>query len=244
MAAIQEMCGRIGLITKHGIAGVIKRHYSPRLMYAVALITIPACIMNISADLSGIGAVSNMVFPQIPAPVYILIFTLIIFFSIIFFSYKKFSSIMKWLTITLFMYFIIPFLVHGNNLREILKSSIVPYISRNKDFLMIIVAILGTTISPYLFFREASEEVEEEAGQISEAKANHKKMISIPKREKLMQEDNFVGMLFSQVAMYFIILTAGTVLFRNGITNISTVQDVAAALRPLAGNASYLLFAF
>ena len=109
---------------------------------------------------------------------------------------------------------------------------------------MIIVAILGTTISPYLFFREASEEVEEEAGQISEAKANHKKMISIPKREKLMQEDNFVGMLFSQVAMYFIILTAGTVLFRNGITNISTVQDVAAALRPLAGNASYLLFAF
>ncbi len=243
MVTIQEMCGRIWLITKHGISGVIKKYYSPWLMYGVALLTIPACIMNIAADLSGMGAVSHLVFPQVGSQIFIFGFAIIIFFSVIYFSYRKFSSIMKWLTITLALYLIIPFLVHSNSWLEIFRSTFIPHVTRNKDFLMIIVAILWTTISPYLFFWEASIEKEEETEEIREAKGLGKRMRSMFKREKFMQQDNFIGMFFSQLAMYFIILTAWLVLFKNGITNVATVQDVASALKPLAGEWSYALFA-
>jgi len=114
---------------------------------------------------------------------------------------------MKWLTITLAVYIIIPFLV-DNNYLEILKFTFIPKITRSKDFFMILVAILGTTISPYLFFWEASVEVEDEKQEIKEAKIAHKRMPSMLQREKAMQKDNFFGMLFSNIAMYFIILTA------------------------------------
>lgn len=242
MTAIQEICGRIWLITKHWISGVIKRHYSPWLMYVVWALTIPACIFNIWADLSGMWAVANLVLPDIHSQVFIFWFSIIIVLSIIFFSYPKFASIMKRLTITLAVYIIIPFLVNNNYL-EILKFTFIPHITRNKDFLMILVAILWTTISPYLFFWEASVEVEDEKEEIQEAKDVHKKMPSMLQREKTMQKDNFFGMLFSNIAMYFIILTAWSVLFKNGITNVATVQDVASALKPLAWNWSYALFA-
>lgn len=198
--------------------------------------------MNIGADLSGMGAVAQMIFPQVNALIWIFMFSIIMVVSVIFFPYKKFESIMKWLAIVLVVYMVIPFLMHQNWM-SILSSAFIPHIEFNKEFIAIIVAILGTTISPYLFVWEASMEVEEVKELDRENKKDHTIFPPMKRRVRLMQEGNAIGMIFSNVATFFIILTAGTILFSHGITNIGTVQDAANALRPLAGEWSYLLFA-
>lgn len=233
MIAIQEMCARAGVVTKRGLASVIKRHYSKTVLYLIILLTVPAIVLNIGADIAAVGAVSNMLVPQVPGVLFSVIFTAGLAAVLIKYPYRKFASLMKWLCISLFAYFVVPFLINVNWGR-VLTATLLPTISSNLQFILIIVAVLGTTISPYLFFWQASMEVEE-----SEHRHKH-----VNRRiMKDMNLDVIVGMVFSNVVMFFIILTAGTVLFTAGINNISTVQDAALALRPLAGNASYLLFA-
>lgn len=241
MSAIQEMCGRIGLVQRQGIIAVIKKYYSKKLVYLVALITVPACILNIAADLSGMGAVANMLVPSVNSNIFAAIFAILICLFMIFLPYRKLEKILKWSAFVLLVYLIVPFLVKQDWI-NILKSAVFPQIQFNKQFLTILVAILGTTISPYLFVWEAAMEKEE----LLEKERNGNLAIQNPenihKEIKIMQKDNLFGMFFSNLIMFFIILTAGTILFGK-VGEIQTVEQAARALEPIAGQNAYLLFA-
>lgn len=235
MAAIQQMCARIGLVTSHGLTGALKNNYPRPVLYLMLLFSFPAIVMNIGADIAGMGAVGNLLFPSIDATYFSVVFTIILLGLIIYLPYQKIASTLKYLCIALLVYLIVPFLYKQDWL-QILKSSFIPTIKFDKDFMGIIVGILGTTISPYLFFWQASVEVEE---------MNHKKKHLMVNKKIIhdMKEDVDFGMSFSGLVMYFIILTTGTVLFKAGIHQIDTVEQAAMALKPLAGNLAYLLFA-
>jgi len=237
MASIQEMCARIGLVTSHGLAGTLKSHYSKPVLYLMLLFSFPAIVMNIGADIAGMGAVGNMLFPSIKATYFSIGFTILLLVLIVYLPYQKFALVLKYLCLVLLVYLIVPFL-YKQDWVEVLKSTFIPTIKFDKNFLSILVAILGTTISPYLFFWQATMEVE---GQKTK---NRKKLLIVNKRiiREMRQDVNF-GMLFSNFVMFFIILTAGSVLFNGNIHKIETVEQAARALKPLAGNASYLLFA-
>ena len=234
MAAIQGMCGRIGLVTQHGLAGTLKRYYPKQFLYVILVLSFPAITFNIGADLQGMGAVANMLFPKVPVWAFCVFFTAFLLFIIIKYSFDKISMILKWLCLSLLLYIIIPFLV-STDIMQILHSSLIPSIHFNSDFFAILVAILGTTISPYLFFWQATMEAE----VISRQTENSKPVKSLLKDMRL---DVNVGMLFSNAVMFFIILTSGEVLYKAGITQIETVDQAAKALEPLTGELSYLFF--
>jgi Mn2+/Fe2+ NRAMP family transporter len=191
--------------------------------------------MNIGADIAGMGAVGNLLFPSIHSIYFSVVFTIILLVLIVFLPYQKMASILKYLCIVLLVYFVIPFLYKQDWL-AVLKSTFIPTIKFDKNFISILVAILGTTISPYLFFWQATMEVEEKKLKSTNLIVD-KKMISD------MNHDVDFGMLFSNLTMFFIILTTGTVLFNGNIHQIDTVEQAANALKPLAGNLAYLLFA-
>ena len=235
MAAIQGMCARIGLVTKHGLAGALKRHYDRRLLYPLLLLTFPAITFNIGADIQGMGAVANLLFPRIPVPVFSTFITGILMVVIIKFRYKRIALVLKWLCLTLLLYVILPFLV-DTDLKAVFKSVLIPSVHFNKDFFIVLVAILGTTISPYLFFWQATMEAESMAHKGREIEPN-------PRLLREMRVDVNFGMLFSNTVMFFIILTAGEVLFKAGIRQIDTVDQAAKALEPLTGELSYHFFA-
>ena len=235
MAAIQEMCARIGMVTSKGLTGTLKTHYPKYILYIMVLFSCPAIIMNIGADIAGMGAVGNLLFPSIDASFFSVSFTVILLISIIYFPYLKIASILKYLCVVLLVYFIVPFLFKQNWL-NIFKSTFVPSIKFDKDFMGMVVAIFGTTISPYLFFWQATMEVEEMKHLKKHTMVN-KKLIHD------MKQDVDFGMGFSGVVAWFIILTTGTVLYNAGIHKIDTVEQAAQALRPIAGDFSYFLFA-
>ncbi len=235
MASIQQMCARIGLVTSQGLTGTLKKHYPKPILYLMLLFSFPAIVMNIGADIAGMGAVGNMLFPAIDANFFSVLFTIILLGLIIFLPYQKIASVLKYLCIVMLVYFVVPFL-YKQDFGAILKATFIPTIKFNKDFIAIIVGILGTTISPYLFFWQASVEVEEMKNKRKHLVVN-KKII-----HEINQDVDF-GMTISGFVMYFIILTAGTVLYNGGIHQIDTVEQAAMALKPLAGNLAYLLFA-
>lgn len=235
MAAIQQMCARIGLVTSHGLTGALKENYPRPVLYLMLLFSFPAIVMNIGADIAGMGAVGNLLFPAIDATYFSVLFTIVLLGLIIYLPYQKIAAILKYLCIVMLVYFIVPFL-YKQDLGQIFKNTFVPTVKFEKDFMAILVGILGTTISPYLFFWQASMEVEE-------MNKNKKHLIVNKKIIHEMQEDVDFGMSFSGFVMYFIILTTGTVLFNGGIHQIDTVEQAAMALKPLAGNLAYLLFA-
>lgn len=234
MASIQGMCARIGLVTSHGLAGTLKNHYSKPVLYLMLLFSFPAIVMNIGADIAGMGAVGNLLFPSIHAIYFSIFFTILLLVLIIYLPYLRIAAVLKYLCVALFVYLIVPFL-YKQDWFAVLKSTFIPTIKFDKDFISILVAILGTTISPYLFFWQATMEVED---------VKHKqKHLVVNKRviDDMIQDVDF-GMLFSNLVMFFIILTTGSVLFNGGIHKIDTVEQAAQALKPLAGNAAYLLF--
>jgi len=235
MASIQEMCARIGLVTSQGLAGTLKTNYSKPVLYLMLLFSFPAIVMNIGADIAGMGAVGNLLFPSIHATYFSIGFTIVLLILIIFLPYQRIASILKYLCIVLLVYLIVPFL-YKQDWIAVLKSTFIPTIKFDKDFISILVAILGTTISPYLFFWQATMEVEDQKKMKRDLVVN-KRIISE------MRKDVDFGMLFSNLVMFFIILTTGSVLFNGGIHQIDTVEQAAKALKPLAGNAAYLLFA-
>jgi NRAMP (natural resistance-associated macrophage protein)-like metal ion transporter len=235
MAAIQQMCARIGLVTAQGLTGTLKKHYPKPILYLMLLFSFPAIVMNIGADIAGMGAVGNLLFPSIDATFFSVFFTLLLLALIIYLPYQKIASVLKYLCIVMLVYFVVPFLYH-QDFKEIAKSTFIPTIHFNKEFVAILVGILGTTISPYLFFWQASVEVEEMKHKKKHLMVNKKIMHE-------MQEDVDFGMSISGFVMYFIILTAGTVLYSAGVHKIDTVEQAAEALRPLAGDLAYLLFA-
>ena len=233
MAGIQQMCAKIGIVTNNGLTGTLKRYYPKYILYIMLLFSFPAIIMNIGADIAGMGAVGNLLFPSIDANYFSVFFTLLLMGLIIYLPYQKMASILKYLCIVMLVYFIVPFLYH-QDFNAIIKATFIPKIEFNKEFIGILVGILGTTISPYLFFWQASVEVEE--------RKNNLKLVVNKKIVHAMEKDVDFGMGFSGLVMYFIILTTGTVLYNNGMHEINTVQDAANALKPLAGNLAYMLF--
>jgi NRAMP (natural resistance-associated macrophage protein)-like metal ion transporter len=234
MAAIQQMCARIGLVTSQGLTGTLKKHYPRPILYLMLLFSFPAIIMNIGADIAGMGAVGNLLFPTIEANYFSVIFTIILLGLIIYLPYQKIASVLKYLCIVMLVYFIVPFL-YKQDFTAIIKATFIPTIRFDKNFMAIIVGILGTTISPYLFFWQASVEVEE--------MKNRKHIIVNKKIIREINQDVDFGMTVSGFVMYFIILTTGTVLYNGGIHQIDTVEQAAMALKPIAGNLAYLLFA-
>lgn len=235
MASIQQMCARIGIITEQGLTGTLKKHYPRAILYLMLLFSFPAIVMNIGADIAGMGAVGNLLFPSIDAGFFSVFFTVLLLILIIYLPYKKMASILKYLCIVMLVYFVVPFL-YKQDYGSILTNTFIPKIEFNKEFMATLVGILGTTISPYLFFWQASVEVEEQKSRKNRVVVDKK---FIPEVDK----DVDLGMIFSGLVMYFIILTTGTVLHQAGITNIQTVEDAARAMQPLAGDAAYLLFA-
>ncbi|HEY8690861.1 MAG TPA: divalent metal cation transporter [Chitinophagaceae bacterium] len=234
MAAIQGMCARIGIVTTQGLTVTLKNHYPKSILYLMLLFSFPAITLNIGADIQGMGAVAHMMLPAIPAFSYSIIFTAILMVVIIKYPYQKLAKILKWLCLSVLLYIIVPFMVK-QDWGIVLKNTVVPTIKFNKEFLSILVALLGTTISPYLFFWQATMEAED--------MQHSKRKIMVNKRILgNMKEDVNIGMLLSNVVMFFIILTAGAVLFKAGIHKIDTVDQAAKALEPLAGKLTYLIF--
>ncbi|QQG41000.1 MAG: Nramp family divalent metal transporter [Candidatus Levyibacteriota bacterium] len=241
MVAVQEMSGRIGLITGKGLAGVIKEHYSKKILYPAVLLLFVANTINIGADLGAMAAVAQLVF-GLPFIVWLIGMVITTLVLEIFVSYKLYAKYLKYLTFSLFSYVITAFIVKIN-WQEVLTASIIPSFSFHKEYLFNIVAIFGTTISPYLFFWQASEEVEEEVAhhRIRRMGAGQPKVT--PKDISRLNIDTIVGMFFSNLVMWFIVVTTGATLFTHGIRDIKTAQDAALALRPLAGDFAFGLFA-
>jgi NRAMP (natural resistance-associated macrophage protein)-like metal ion transporter len=235
MAAIQEMCARIGIVTSKGLTGTLKQYYPRPVLWIMVIVSFPAIVLNIGADIAGMGAVSNLLIPGIHPIYFSIAFTGILLLLIIYLPYRKISKILKYLCLFLLLYLIVPFLAHPG-LLTVMKHTFIPVIKFDKNFIGILVAILGTTISPYLFFWQATMEVEE-------LKENKKQIMVNKELMKDMKKDVDYGMLFSNLVMYFIILTAAAVLFKGGIHKIDTVEQAAEALKPLAGNSAYFLFA-
>ena len=231
--SIQEMCARIGLVTNNGLMGTIKKYYPRYVLYTILLICFPSIVLNIGADIAGMGAVGNLLFPKVPAFIFSIVFTMLLIYAIIVWNYRKIATVLKWLCISLFCYILIPFFTH-TQWRSVLHDTFVPSFEWNADYLLALVGILGTTISPYLFFWQASMEVEEE---------NEQQIVVDKIIIEDMQTDVKGGLLLTNIVFYFIILTTGTVLFNAGLHKIDTVEQAAKALQPLAGNMSYALFA-
>jgi Mn2+/Fe2+ NRAMP family transporter len=235
MAAIQEMCARIGLVTRAGLTYTLRNHYPRWLLYAMLLCSFPAITLNIGADIQGMGAVAHMLWPQLPVFVFSIGFTGLLLLFIIFFSWQRIATVLKWMCLSLLLYCVVPFMVH-QNWGNIALHALRPHISFSANFLSILVALMGTTISPYLFFWQATMEAEG-------LQHTHKKIVVNKRVLGNMRADINMGMLLSNLVMFFIILTAGTVLFPAGITHIDTVDEAAKALVPLAGQYAYLAFA-
>jgi len=241
MAAIQEMCGRIGLVTGKGLAGVIKKHYSKKILYSAVLILLVANIINIGADLGAMASSGQLVF-GINFIWWLLGITAITIALEIFVPYRTYAKILKYLAFLLLSYIVVAFVVK-QDWSSIVISTLIPRFSFSKQYLMNIVAILGTTISPYLFFWQANEEVEEEV----EKRQLRSMGAGIPKFKKRdvknLRTDTITGMFFSNLIMFFIIVTTASTLGVHGIINIQTADQAAQALKPIAGNFAYLLFA-
>lgn len=241
MTVIQEMCGRIGLVTGHGLAGVMKRHYSKPVLYTAVFLLVLANTINIGANLGAMAASAQLLI-DIPFIILLLLMTAIVLVLEIFIRYKTYVKVLKYLAMSLLAYIAAAFVIHVD-WPAVIRSTLIPHIEFTKDYVMNIVAIFGTTISPYLFFWQANEEVEEQI-------AHHKLRVLgaglshvTTKDISHLRWDTAIGMFFSNITMWFIIITTGTVLHANGITNIESPQQAAQALQPIAGDFAFVLFA-
>ena len=240
MIAIQEMSARIGRISNLGLAGNIKRFYPRWIMFLIALLIVGANTINIGADMSGMAQALAMVTP-FPEKITAIVMTLVILLITIFLPYKKIFTIFKWLALSLFAYILATFTIHQNWL-EIIRSTLVPSFVLNKEFFIILTAFMGTTMSPYLYFWQANQEIEEKTiEQCKPGRVCHLRPTT-EKELQLLKTDTRIGMTFSNIITFFIIALAASTLFRAGIHNIETLRDAAEALKPLAGEYSYLLF--
>ena len=237
MTAIQEACARIGAVTGKGIAAVIKENYSKKILYGSVILVVVANTINIGADLGAMASATHLVVP-INVAFLTLFFTATILLLEIFVSYKEYAKFLKWLTLSLLAYPLTLFLIKEPWF-TILKATFIPNIQMSFAFLFIITGVFGTTISPYMFFWQASEEVEEERERhlIKHGETHITKSFI-----KSLRIDNFVGMLWSEVTTWCIIVVAATVLNANGIINVATAADAARALEPLVHTFPYAGF--
>ncbi|MGB9124052.1 MAG: divalent metal cation transporter [Nitrosotalea sp.] len=249
MFVIQEICARIGLVTGSGLSGIIKKKYSKKTVYPIISLLLIANTINIGADIGAMSASVKLVFPFLPIVVVTILFTALITCAEIFIPYKKYVTILKYLALSLLAYMITAFIV-GQNWTQILIASIVPHFEFTPSFAMLFVAIFGTTISPYLFFWQASEEAEDNVVK-NKIKNIGEGTPKIDNREiKVMRKDVAIGMAFSQMVMWFIIITTAGTLHAHGVTDIATADQAAQALEPLvhtfphSGELAKIIFAF
>jgi len=236
MFAVQEVCARIGIVTNKGLTKVLLKHYRKKVVLVIVLLLIIANIINIGADLGAMAASLKMV-ANINFYFGLIFFSLVIVLTEVFLGYHIYVKVLKWLTISVFAYIITGIIVHPNWL-HIFKEAFVPYIEFSEEYIFAVIAVFGTSITPYLFFWQTSEEVEEERMQNP-----WMKKCSICDRISRMRTDVGFGMILANIVFFFIILTTAEVLFKNGITNIESAEQAALALKPLGGRFAFLLFA-
>lgn len=242
MAIVQEMCARIGLVTGRGLAGAIRLYYPKWVLYICTGLLFAANTMNIGADLGAMAKATQLLFPRFDFGMLIVFFTIVSLLLQIFSSYQQYARYLKWLALILFSY-VLSALSVNLDFDALVKYTIFPSFTFSKDQIILICAVLGTTISPYLFFWQTSQEVEEEILKGKTTLVLRKNTLTTTEEIKDMRIDVWSGMFISNVVMYFIIAAAAVTLFTNGIQNITTAADAAKALRPIAGEYAYLLFA-
>ena len=239
MAAIQEISARMGRVTGRGIAGNMRRFYPAWMLYVVIVFLVIANIINLGADIGAMGAAVNLLIGG-PALLYCVLFALISVILQIRIPYQTYSGILKWMTLSLFTYVGTIFVVQIN-WPEVVRGTFIPTISFKGDSLAALIAVLGTTISPYLLFWQAGEEVEQMGSEPKE-KPLKKAPQQAPEQLQRIKIDTYVGMAFSNLIAYFIILTAAATLHTHGKTEINSAAEAAEALRPIAGPLAALLF--
>jgi len=239
LASIQAICARIGATTGKGIAQNLRQHYPPWLLRAVVVLLLIANVINLGADLGAMGAVLALILPG-PLLLFTALFGLASVVLEVWVSYARYASILKWTTLSLFSYVAVVFVSHVP-WSEAIRDTLVPTFNFDKDHAMALVAIFGTTISPYLFFWQAGQEVEEQH------RRHVKPLMVTPKTAgmelKRIRTDTLVGMGFSHLTALFIIIATAATLHAHGITNVTSAAQAAEALRPIAGQFAFALFA-
>jgi NRAMP (natural resistance-associated macrophage protein)-like metal ion transporter len=240
MIAIQEMSARIGAISGCGLAGNIKRHYPGWLLAIIASMIVLANTFNVGANIYGMAGALNLLIP-LNVQFLAVILSGIVLVMTIFLRYSQIVTIFKWLSLTLFAYVAAFFLIQDIQWGAILRYTLIPFVHFDRDFLVVLFAVVGTTISPYLYFWQASEEAEEfrqghPRVKVCKYHAIHRSELN------RMESDTKIGMLFSNVISFFVVALAAATVFHAGTGNIETLREAAEALRPLAGDYAYFLF--
>ena len=246
MCGIQEICARLGRVTGRGIGGNLKKHYPAALVYGIVLLLVTANVINLGADLGAMGAALNLLIGNghgkgLPIWLPVTGFALVSLLLEVFVRYSRYVSVLKWLTLSLFAYVGVVFVVHMP-WAQVGYHLIAPKLSLEPGYLTVVVAILGTTISPYLFFWQAEEEVEE-----VKERPKAKPLVRAPEQAAdefhRIRWDTYVGMGFSNAVALFIVLTTAATLHAHGVTNIQTSSQAALALKPVAGQFTFAIFA-
>jgi NRAMP (natural resistance-associated macrophage protein)-like metal ion transporter len=238
MSAIQLMCARIGIVARSGLATVLREHYPRWTLWLACSLLIIGNTINIAADLGGMAAAAGLL-AGIPGVWFVPAFTAAILLLLIFASYEHMTRVLKWLTLALFSY-VFAAMLSGADWVSVMRGTLLPRVEFSRDYLLTFVAIMGTTISPYLFFWQAALNAEQD--QLIMRRIVGRPRRAVQRELRAAARDVNAGMLFSNLIMYFIILTAGATLNRAGITNVQTAEQAATALRPIAGSGAALLF--
>ncbi len=240
MIAVQEMSARIGMVAGDGITMVLRNRYPKWLLWLFVSLILIANTINIGADLGAMADAAHLLLPHVSFTVLALFFTFLILVLEIFITYKTYAIVLKWFAMSLLSYVATAFIV-TTDWKDVLTHAVIPTISFNHDFMLALVAVFGTTISPYLFIWQSHEEIEEEIAEGRTARAMRKG--ATRKEIKTMRTDTVIGMTFSQFVTFFIITTAAMTFFRHGLRDIQTAAEAAKALEPLAGRFAEFLFA-
>lgn len=237
MYVVQEMCARLALVTRKGLVGVMKERFSPTLIITISILMFLANTLNIAADLSAVTTTLQLFTPFVPKWVYASLISLVVISLILILPYQKFSAYLKLFVLPLFSYVLVAFAINIDWL-DVLKHLLQPQFSFDRKFFIILAAIFGTTISPYLFFWQEEEELEE-----IQAKERTGETVAVEPELRHARADTFIGMAFSNLIMLFIILTTGVILHdRGGVTAIQSIEELILVLRPIAGPFAHLLF--
>ena len=239
MSAIQEISARIGRVTGVGIAANLRKNYPKPLLYGVLIAVSLANVFNLGADIGAMGAAAQLVLPG-RVSIFIVIFGVGSLAGVLLVPYSSYAKYLKWLTLSLFAYVGVIFFVHIS-WTAVARATLLPHIQMTKEYWTALIAVLGTTISPYLFFWQASQEVEEVRNNHGEKPLKQAPMQAQAQLGRI-RIDTYLGMAFSNAVAFFIILTAASTLHTHGITNIATSAQAAQALEPLAGRFAFLLF--
>ena len=238
MAAVQLMCARLGIVARSGLASVLRQHYPRWLLWLACSLLVVGNTVNIAADLAGMAAAASLL-TGLPSIWFVPAFTALILALLVFASFERMTRVLKWLTLALFSYVLAGILARPEP-GQVLSGTFVPHLVWSREYLLTLVAILGTTISPYLFFWQAAQNAEQDAHW-------RRRLIGRPQRAiqrelRAASRDVNTGMFFSNAIMYFIVLTTAATLHRNGIVNVETAAQAAEALQPLAGAGASILF--